>query len=152
MQASQPGSQCWSFGFTLLELLVVILILSMALGMVLRFNAGQVDTVKLKVKAQEIVQLFRATKSYAVVRGRQNRCIYDPESGMIVEELQGKQVTFPAPYTLERNEQSIQDKEVLVIFYPDGSAQADSLKVGYRDAALTLTIDPFFGDVALATD
>jgi general secretion pathway protein H len=139
-------------GFTLLELLVVILILSIAMGMFLRFNLGQIEAVRLKTKAQEMVQLLRASQSYAIVLGRQNRCVYDPESNRLVEELHHKSVQFSEPFQLDINDTALDEERVLAIFYPDGSAWAESLKLKYKGRSAALEVEPFFGQVALVTD
>ena len=141
-----------SHGFTLFELLVVLLIMSVGLGLFLGFNYRQQAAVAFKAQGHALVQLMRAAKSTAIVRGETNACIYDPKDNAVHTHIEKRKHTLASMLELHINGSRVQETTELAIFYPDGAAEAEKIVLhsSETDQVLVIRIHPLFGDIELA--
>ena len=139
-------------GFSLFELLVVLIIMSVTLGLFLGFNFRQQAAVELRGQGHAIVQLMRAAQSMAIVRGVPNKCLYDPEDKTVRTTLGGRRHTLPSPVELRIGDLRIEERVELAVFYPDGAAETENISLHSmeRDQSVSIQIDPLFGDIQLA--
>jgi prepilin-type N-terminal cleavage/methylation domain-containing protein len=139
-------------GFTLFELLVVLLIMSVSLGLFLGFNFRQQESIQLQGQGHAVAQLMRAAKSTAIVRGESNACFYDPKTATVSTSLDQREHTLSATIELRINDTSVEEKVELAVFYPDGAAETENITLRSAESGQTVTIhiDPLFGDIQLA--
>lgn len=148
-------SQCrLQAGFTLFELLVVLLIMSVSLGLFLGFNFRQQEAIELQGQGHAIAQVMRAAKSTAIVRGESNACLYDPKIKTVHSQLNKRRHTLPSRLELHINDTRVDDEAELAVFYPDGAAETEKIVLHSTesDQTIAIQIDPLFGDIQLAED
>ncbi len=140
-------------GFSLFELLVVVLIMSVSLGLFLGFNYRQQASVQLKAQGHALVQLMRAARSTAIVRGQSNRCLYDPQTRTVRTSIKGQVHALPSSVELLLKDAGPEEKVELAVFYPDGSAETEeiSLRSTEGDQHVGVQVDPLFGEIRLST-
>lgn len=148
--SGRSTTEPWShFGFTLLELLVVILIMSISMGLFLGLNYGQKESVQLKAAGRELAQLFRTAKSYALVEGKKNKCLYSVKENIVKDELRGKKVSLSKKIVISSVSLNNNEPITLVTFYPDGSAQGEEITLKSGSKTINLKIDPLLGQVQI---
>ncbi len=138
-------------GFTLFELLVVLLIMSVSLGLFLGFNFRQQESIQLQGQGHAVAQLMRAAKSTAIVRGESNACFYDPKTATVSTSLDQRKHTLAAKIELRINDTPVEEKVELAVFYPDGAAETENMTLQSSESGQTVAIhiDPLFGDIQL---
>ena len=136
-------------GFSLFELLVVILIISVSLGLFLGFNYRQQESTQLRAQAYAVGQLMQAAKSTAIVQGETNTCLYDPEKNTIRTTFKGRSQRLPEDIFLLVNDHRVDEETKIAVFYAQGSAVAEKVAVTSKDEEHTvmIRIDPLFGDI-----
>lgn len=139
-------------GFTLIELMIVLIILTLTIGVILpRIGAGwkRMDDREF---LQEFVQTLRRARLQAMnkgevtafrIRGRER--LYDlkvPPEKVIPENVDIYADNLEEdPDTLDR----------LILFYPDGSLVGDDLEIVFdKSRAFRVAIHPLFGIVKLS--
>ncbi|MFO7803234.1 MAG: type II secretion system protein [Desulfovermiculus sp.] len=153
IRQNRRQSQCrLQAGFTLFELLVVLLIMSVSLGLFLGFNFRQQESIELQGQGHAIVQVMRAAKSTAIVRGESNVCLYDPKIKTVHSQLDKRRHTLSAKLELHINDDRVEEEAELAVFYPDGAAEAEKIVLRSTESGQTIAIqiDPLFGDIQLA--
>ncbi len=138
-------------GFSLFELLVVILIMSVSLGLFLGFNYRQQESIELKAQGHAVVQLMRAAKSTAIVQGHDNRCVYHPQENSIRTSLDQRQETLASNVLVKIQDLPVDKKTELAVFYADGSAWAETISLQTKDNAhaVSIEVEPLFGEIRL---
>lgn len=140
---------CLDSGFSLLELLVVMLIMSVAMGLFLGYNHAQRDTARLRSAANEAAQFLRMAQGFALLEGRDNECVYVPAGHRLREKLRGRELVLPDVVRLIAQEQGPDGEEQVsvALFYADGSARADALTLAAGERKMALWVDPVLGEV-----
>ncbi|MFO7803032.1 MAG: hypothetical protein R6V55_12130, partial [Desulfovermiculus sp.] len=138
----------------LFELLVVLLIMSVGLGLFLGFNYRQQAAVEFKAQGHALVQLMRAARSTAIVRGKSNVCTYDPQDKAVHTSLGQRKHTLAPEVELSVNDSRLEEKAEIAVFYPDGAAEAAQIVLhsSKGDQSLAIRIDPLFGDIQMPDD
>jgi prepilin-type N-terminal cleavage/methylation domain-containing protein len=135
-------------GFTLLELLVVLLIISVSMSLVLGFNFKQRDSVKLKSSGRELAHFLRAARSIALVQGQKNICYYNATTHDFEDILHNKKMHLPPRISLMLSSENATSTHKIATFYPDGSAEAGTLGLQSGQRRLDVVIDPVLGDIS----
>lgn len=109
-------------GFTLLEAVVVLLIVSFGLSLFWAGSFKQEESVRTRAFVSELSQFLAAARSQALLQGAPNPCVYDRKQAVISEELKGRSIQIPqgVQLRLQDQPQGIQDSQVAV-FFPDGA-------------------------------
>ncbi len=141
-------------GFSLLELLVVMLIISVALGIFLGYNYAQRDTVMLRSAVSETRQFLRLAQGYALLEGRNNECVFLPLEHLLRETLRGRELTLPENVRLSANDLEPLDDEHLrvTVFFADGSSLGGRLMLAAAEREMVIRIDPVLGETHLEED
>lgn len=137
-------------GFTLLELLVVLLIMSISMGLFLGFNYSQRESIQLKATAKELSQFLRTAKSYSLVEGKKNKCLYLPNKNIVIEELHQRRISVPPSISIAHAGQEGKEQVLLATFFPDGSAVAESIQLQSSEEKIKVQIDPLLGDITIS--
>ena len=136
-------------GFSLLELLVVMLIMSIALGLFLGYNYSQRDTAMLRSAVNETRQFLRMAQGFAILEGRDNECLYLSEGHVLRESLRGRELALPDVVRLDvEDDQRPRNEEhaLVALFYGDGSALGNTVKLSAANLDMLITIDPILGE------
>lgn len=138
-------------GFSLLELVVVVLLMSLAMTLFLGYNFRQESSVRLQAQAQAIAQLIRAMQSTSIVRGEDILLVYDPKKHELRSSLTNRAVSLGDDLSLYIQGEQVTKQRNVAVFYPDGTGVCDQLTVGSTNLEhrISLQVDPLFGDVRL---
>lgn len=138
-------------GFTLIEMIVVVVLLSISMGVFLGYNYNQRSTFRLKSGARQASALFLTAREFAIVDGVENPCVYDPKSRRLGESLRDKSFTLPEEVRIRPPEEASQPEEpfVVAVYYPDGTADLAVVDLYVEDKVMRISIDPVLGDTAI---
>lgn len=133
-------------GFTLLELLVVLILMSLATGLFLGINFRQKESLQARAFATELSQFLRTARSQAMVQGRKNTCRLGKGGAEVQDSLRGKSLAVPGGVRIKlQNPQG--DKPLLATFYPDGSLVLEELRLVSEQQSLRPKADLLLGKV-----
>lgn len=138
-------------GFSLLELLAVLLIISVATGVFFGYNYTQRDTVRLRSAVGELRQFLRLAQGYALLEGQENVCVYDGQKHVFRETLRNRELALPEAATvgLDDADGGTETPRFVTRFYPDGSATGGTVHLSAAGLELTVRIDPVLGDTSV---
>ena len=71
-------------GFTLLEIVLVVMILTLAVGLSVPFFSDYLNEERLREPARELELFARTARSNAVITGKATRIIFDPDGFQLV--------------------------------------------------------------------
>ena len=137
-----------NMGFTLIELLVVLLIIFVSMGLFFGMNFRQKESVLVRSFASELSQFLRTARSYAVLEGRQNFCMFCPETRSVTEELRGRTVQVPEGVDLVFCGGSKGNGFVLATFFSNGSLIIEKFSLKSGEYVYFPETDPFSGKVS----
>ncbi len=138
-----------SNGFSLLELLVVLLIMSVSMGLFFGMNFRQKESVVVRSFASELTMFLAAARSQAILDGLDNACVYKREKNAVIQELNQKAMDVPEEVQLVRHGSEGDDAEefVLALFQADGSLILEDFVLSSGDLKYFPEADPFMGRV-----
>lgn len=119
------------------------------MGLFLGLNYRQQESVQLKAAGRELAQLCRTAKSYALLEGKKNKCLYLPKEDIIKDELRGRKISLSKKIIINAINSNNNEPITLVTFYPDGSAQAEKITLKSGSETISLKIDPLLGQVQI---
>ena len=134
-------------GFTLIELLVVLLIISVTMGLFFGMNFRQKESVLVRSFASELSQFLRTARSYSVLEGLQNLCVYCPETRSVTEELRGRTVQVPEGVDLIFCSSKKVNGFILATFFSNGSLAVEKFSLKSGEYEYFPETDPFSGKV-----
>ena len=137
-------------GFTLFELLIVMLIIALAAGIVLPRFTGN-DLNRLKAQVREVVSILKHARHQAVIRGQ--------EQSVSLHSLAKTNPTPPAavPKNTARDwfskgaevtakEEAEREKEAYIVhFYPSGGSNGGTFQFKQGKFTAEITIHPLTG-------
>lgn len=134
-------------GFTLLELLVVIVIIGLMLSLVPNLAAG-LERARLRAAADEVVVALEESRQAAVTTGQQVDVTFDPIHPSF--EVQRNRLTWLAPVVRRLSltaQVGVTTRHDLVRFFPDGSAFACTVRLISIHATEIILIDGVTGRI-----
>ena len=143
-------------GFTLLELMLVLLILGMASVLVVP-NLGGLESRNFNAQVREAVSLLNYARRIAVVKGVPGKAVFhiaedDSEAGSFDTRsaTTGNWMNKGIAVEYRDSTNKIVEVEDLVeiIFYPEGGSSGGELTLRLGDRLAVLHIDPFSGRVS----
>lgn len=141
-------------GFTLLELLVVLFLISLAVGIAAtRFSAGT-ETTELKSEARKLVALMRQTRARAVAESLSLGIAATPDTPGYRLLPEDREMTLPAGLHLniDPRRRDIAFQESGIFFYPDGSSNGGVLTLAGESGSWRLEVDWLTGEVTIAAE
>ncbi|MEH6576285.1 MAG: GspH/FimT family pseudopilin [Amphritea sp.] len=147
-------------GFTLLELLVVLVIATLILGVVTPRLFAVMPGVELKTSTQKLAAMLRYARGLAISRSRVVTVEYDDELPAL--RVTGKVQTYHWPesvqLTLQAGEEQLQsqplpelqqEKAAAIRFYPDGSSSGGALLVASDSGEYQISVHWLTGKVTI---
>lgn len=133
-------------GFTLFELLVVIVLIGISIGLV-GFGVGKgLHAASERRALSEVVQALRAARVQAIVTGQPARTRFDLKAG----RFQGpRQPLRQLPEDMRVQLQTAADLGAAFEFYPDGGASGGHLLLARDDKHWRIDINWLTGNVSL---
>ncbi len=151
------GRPCRSVpaGFTLLELMLVMVLLSLSVSLFLGIQFQQRDNLRLRNSARRLFTFFQAARSQALLANRDNDCWYQTASRQVVETIKRRHLALPEKVFLLSESTSGTSEEVpekihLARFYADGTVSGDLLTLRSGKKSLILSFDPLLGTMHLS--
>ena len=137
-------------GFTLIELVAVIFLMTLGLSLVLGVNYRQRESFKLRSGGRQTFAFLNACRDLAVLSGRENVCGYAPATGRLFEATRNKTLALPEGVRVLRPEgldPTLEENAAfpLAVFYADGSAESGTVWLSAGDKALPIELDPVLG-------
>lgn len=159
-------------GFTLIEIGLVILIITIMLGMTLP-RLRDTEHAKLVSQTRQLAVLFRYLREEAILRGRIYRLTFDldqqgyavtsspvgieggafrPEAGMLARPVILQPPLGIADVVLPFTAGKVMEGPVPVHFFPDGTVDAAIIHLHNGKEAYTLQAEPLTGRVYVLAD
>ncbi|PIE67749.1 MAG: type II secretion system protein GspH [Deltaproteobacteria bacterium] len=160
-------------GFTLFELLVVMVIIGIAASLIVPRLGGSVDKMQLRTATRDLASVMRFARSQAVTRGREYRVLFDSATRMVAIEMAPSingqtadssenaissrhRYQLPAGIVLNLNNNPLQAAARpvrMATFFPMGNSSGGSIRlVDARERSRTIRIDTITGLIAIESD
>lgn len=111
-------------GFTLLELLVVLVIMGLLFIALPQLAPAARESAQLKESAGQIAAALRTAQGTAIARNRVTRFVFDPQNASYRVEPQGPQASLRPHFSL-----TVEDANPAIAFFPDGSSKGGRLSL-----------------------
>lgn len=163
------GTSAASAGFTLLEITLVIVIISIVIMIVLP-RLRDTGKAEMQSQAHRLQMIFRLLRSEAVLNGAAYRLNYDldresywvtPDEGTVdlaefassfgslVRDTQIKEPVEIMDVELPMLAGKIAQGQIFTVFYPDGNVDMTVIHIGDGKQAYTLYVNPMNGRLVL---
>ncbi|WP_461519369.1 GspH/FimT family pseudopilin [Porticoccus sp.] len=140
-----------SRGFTLLELLVVLFLVSLMVGVAAtRFSAGS-ESAELKAEARKLVALLRQTRAKAVSESISCGVAIpsDTVGYLLLPDARDVQLPEGIHLVIEPLTEDLSFAQPGIFFYPDGSSNGGTLTLSTENGSWQLGVNWLTGEVAL---
>jgi general secretion pathway protein H len=149
---SQFGKRRANVGFTLLELLVVMVILTIVSTVTaVRFSGG-IENARLRAETRQLIALLRAARIEAMVSSS--------VTGIDSDTADTGYLSYPAQQRIELPEGIAIDiastatatgaTQQAIRFYPDGSSSGGDIQLSSAAGSFAITVGWLTGEVSLA--
>jgi general secretion pathway protein H len=140
-------------GFTLIELMLVILLMAMTYVLVPRYLFSGVSGPDLKASSRDIAAGLRMARAEAVNTRRDTSLVLDLEKRSFV--LSGNGMTRQLPESLElklftAQSEVVNEKQGSIRFFPDGSSTGGRITVASGERKYVVEVDWLTGKVSIA--
>jgi general secretion pathway protein H len=139
-------------GFTLLEVLVVLVIVAMATTLAAMVFSGGLDGMRLRSSSKEIAAQLRYTRTQAIASGQPQRFTIDPR-GHRWQAAGKRQGRIPQSLGVDfigAREVQPRAGEGGILFFPDGASTGGRVQLSVKRAAWRIDVSWLTGEVTLA--
>ena len=141
-------------GFTLVELLIVLVIMSLLLSLVPPLLSNVMPSVTIKATANDLYHDLKYVRNMAVLNGRQSSIVIDTVNNSYSSESKdnGKIINLPSDIkiTVENAQlQQLTEENQTISFFADGSSSGGVVLLNTDDQIFTITVDWLTGKVSL---
>lgn len=141
-----------SNGFTLLELLIVLLITSLVVGLIPPLFSAALPGTRLKGAARDLAIALRESRNQAITHNREIDVLLNPETAQY--SISGHTRPLPGSVALGISspaaESGLYPQQHRVRFYPDGSATSTRITLSRQGQGYELKVDWLMGRVQIA--
>jgi general secretion pathway protein H len=136
-------------GFSLIEVVAVMLIIAMVAGVAVAFTHGT-GRPRLKAVALEAAALFRRERLGAILTGRDRRVSLDGDRRLLVGDG-GRVVAIPEDVAIDvlGVDQRWSGRQAVVGFHPDGASSGTVLTLSRQGAEYEVRVNWYTGGVAV---
>ena len=148
MKPRTPGA-C---GFTLIELIVVLLVLALATAFAVPAIQGGWESREIRKGTRRLASIMRGLRERAVRRGEEIDLVIGEDGQTITWDDDGTRLPAAAWITGVRGGWQDQDGSMRVIFYPNGGATGAAVVIGGRDddgLRFSIVVDALLGTVTI---
>jgi general secretion pathway protein H len=142
---------CCSAGFTLLELIIVLFLVSLSVGLVSVHFAGTLSTTKIKSEVRKLSATMRYAKSYAHLQGKEQDIYIDIDEKKYWIEGHNKVVDLPEQVnmTVVMMDYEQYEGKWKISFLSGGGidTSVDAVILGNEKKQFRINIDPVVGSV-----
>jgi general secretion pathway protein H len=140
-----------STGFTLLELIIVMVLVVVVLAFSTLFYANSLPSARLHATGQQLCALIRHTRDLAQTEGEDLTLVIDLDKRQYsVENRNVKSIPEAVSVAIEDPEAGeIKEGKYSIFFHATGGIDGGSIVLSYRKKAVTIQIDPILGSVLL---
>jgi len=138
-------------GFTLLELLVVLVIAAAGYALVVRFASGGVSGAQLRSAARTVAAGLREARGAAIARQESTALVLDME-GRSMEVGGGRPRGLPRRLDMKlytAQSEIVDDRRGAIRFYPDGSSTGGRVTLASGERKLLVDVDWLTGRVSI---
>ena len=135
-------------GFTLIEMVVVLVLLSVAVSLVAGVNFRQRDSVTLRDFGTSLTAFLQLARSAALADGRKSVCLLDVEERRVWSPGLTRSVPVPDGVTVERRPafpETGNGSVRLMEFAMDGSSSGGGIAIAFGEHAGLIEVDPLLG-------
>lgn len=140
-------------GFTLLELLLVLVIAAGGYTLIARFPSGSVSGAQLKSSARAVAAGLRDARGTAIIRQEPTALFVDLEKRTFEVEGGGRVRALPERLSVQlytAQSEIVDERRGAIRFYPDGSSTGGRLTLGGSgDSKLLVDVDWLTGRVTI---
>lgn len=139
-------------GFTLLEMVVVLILLAVAATLVFGINVRQKDRLVLQEFGTSFCAYLQLARSAALAEGRRKACLVDREAMQIFSPGLGRSVRIPEGAEIRRVNPLRPEgngTERLMEYYMDGSSSGGEIELSYGENTGLIEVDPLLGQTRL---
>lgn len=139
-------------GFTLLEVLVVLVIVAMATTLAAMVFSGGLDGMRLRSSSKEIAAQLRYTRTQAIATGQPQRFTIDPH-GRRWQAAGNRHGRIPQSLGVDfigAREVQPRAGEGGIVFFPDGASTGGRVQLSVKRAAWRIDVSWLTGEVTLA--
>ena len=150
---SHPPMRC--AGFTLVELLVVLIIMSLVMGLVGFSMSRSLTGAKVRASGRDLMAALRYTRLQAVTSRREQRLMVNVDERYYVIPVKNKRVSFPHGIRVDlltaRSELSAEHTGA-IRFFPDGSSTGGRVTLHLGQRTWVVAVGWLTGEVSLAEE
>ena len=136
-------------GFTLLELLIVLVIMVGAVGAATPFFARSMNSVNLNSGARELVVLLKKGANDAVIKSESVRFQLDDDNRLYQISGDKKQYPWPKEIAVSLKAPGRDLGSSMIVFYPDGTTSGGLILMRSEKRAYEIDVNWITGRVAL---
>ena len=139
-------------GFTLLEMLVVLMIAGLLLAVTPPLISNAIPGGQLKSTARSLVSALRQTRSLAISEAAPRRLTVDLEAREVRISGRARTIDIPSKIDVEltvAESQRSGEHMAAVSFFPDGSSTGGRIRLGRADIHYQVDVDWLTGRVSL---
>lgn len=150
MPISSVGSEGRSRGFTLIEVLVVLVILALSMAVVVPAVSKRLGG-SLDETARDVQVALRQARSEAVLRQRSTALLLDVAGKRYRIERSRDSKALPDTFTLTASVADIETKNGLagIRFFPDGSSTGGFIRLSVGNSQRQINVDWLTGRVSV---
>lgn len=149
---ADPALPRRAFGFSLLEMLIVLAIMALGAAMVMPMLGGGVSNTELRSAARQLASGLRLARSEAVAQRRETFLVLDVASRRFKVDREVQEHALPRDVELKlftAQNDLVDDKVGSIRFYPDGGSNGGRITVGSGERKYEVDVDWLTGRVAI---
>ena len=151
MWISKAGKTRSIQGFTLIEMIVVLVLLAFSATLVFGLNLRQRDKFVLRDFGVSLGSYLQLVRSTALTQGRTGTCVLDLDTSRVLSPITSRILAVPVGLGIARPEApfepNAEDQLLLMEFYMDGSAAGGNIALEYKGYLGLIQVDPLLGEV-----
>ena len=139
-------------GYTLVEMLVVLAIMSFALALVAPNLSQAIDNSRVKATVRDIASSLKATRSKAITSDETQLVLFNVNDKSFVDHKQTRSLDIPESVSLDlvtADTEQVSEEEAGIRFYKDGSSTGGQVKLEHGEITYVVDVNWLTGKVSI---